>query len=73
VAGENVTNQKFRCEHLQKFKNFCLKLSAIIFPNQIASSFIILPLNQPIYKNIHSNYGKVFELGFSGFIWILFG
>jgi hypothetical protein len=39
--------------------------------NQIASPFLILPLNQLIYKNINSHYGKEIELGFSGFIWIL--
>jgi dihydroneopterin aldolase len=31
VVGENVTNQKIRCENLEKFKTFCLKLSAINF------------------------------------------
>jgi hypothetical protein len=58
VVGENVTNQKIRCENLQKFKTFLFGIGCYQFSNQTASPFLILPLKQPIYKNINSNYGK---------------
>jgi hypothetical protein len=33
----SVTNQKIRCENLQKFKTFCLKLSAINFQTKLVA------------------------------------
>jgi hypothetical protein len=42
------------------------------FSSQIASPLLNSPPVWPIYKNIYSNYGKICELDFTGFIWILF-
>jgi hypothetical protein len=76
VVGENVTNQKIRCENLQKFKTFCLKLSAINFQPKLLAPFLNSPPIEPIYQNINSIYGKTSDLEFFwiylDFIWVKF-
>jgi hypothetical protein len=58
------------CEFSQKFKTFCLNLSATKFyPNLLAShpKFSI----KRNHIQLFSNYGKICDLDFMDFIWML--